>query len=107
MKEIELFLRVIEAEEFVEGHEVLEELWKEWKHDALKKEESYILKGLINGSTALALVHLGRLEGAKRVWGTFEKYTPLIESISSPHIPLYKTARDLLKTKYGLYGKEA
>ncbi len=38
MKEIELFLRVIEAEEFVEGHEVLEELWKECKYDALKKE---------------------------------------------------------------------
>lgn len=100
MEVLNLFLKVVEAEDFVEGHEVLEEMWREWKKDPLKKEESFILKGLINGSTALALKRLGRESSALQVWETFEKYRPLIHTLSSIHTPLYKKAESLLDTKY-------
>lgn len=100
MKALELFIHVVEKEEFVEGHEVLEEMWKEWKNKPEKREESFILKGLINGSTALALYRLGRIEGAKRVWETFEKYRPLIQKIASTHTVKYQEAEALLDKKY-------
>lgn len=100
MEALALFMSVVEKEEFVEGHEVLEEQWREWKNDADKREESFILKGLINGSTALALYRLGRKEGGARVWETFEKYRPLIHTLGSCHTPLYQKAADLLDKKY-------
>jgi len=100
MEVLKAFIDVVEAEEFVEGHEVLEVLWKEWKNDPLKREESFILKGLINGYTALALFKMQRMEGALRVWDTYAKYCPLIETIPSPYTPLYQQAQSLLESKY-------
>lgn len=100
MEALALFIRVVEKEEFVEGHEVLEEQWREWKKDTEKREESFILKGLINGSTALALYRLGKKEGAKRVWETFEKYRPLIHTLNSKHTAMYQEAAALLDKKH-------
>ena len=99
MTELKKFLHVVNNNDFVEGHEVLEDKWKEWKKIPNKKEESYILKGLINGSTALALKVKKRDEPSKRVWSTFLKYSPLIDKIDSKYTPLYKEARELLENK--------
>ena len=99
MTELKKFLHVVNNNDFVEGHEVLENKWKEWKKIPDKKEESYILKGLINGSTALALKVKKRDEPSKRVWNTFLKYSPLIDKIDSKYTPLYKEARELLENK--------
>lgn len=100
MKELKEFLHVVNNNDFIEGHEVLEDKWKEWKKIPDKKEESYILKGLINGSTALALKVKKRDEPSKRVWNTLLKYSPLIDKIDSKHTLLYKEARELLHVKY-------
>jgi len=100
MKDIEEFLHVVKNNEFVEGHEVLEDLWNEWKNKTEFREESYILKGLINGSTALALKVMGRDNPAGRVWATFLKYSPLIDSIDSQYTTKYLEARELLYKKY-------
>jgi len=100
MKDIEKFLHVVENNEFIEGHEVIEDLWKEWKNKPELREESYILKGLINGSTALALKVMGRDNPAGRVWATFLKYSPLIDSIDSQYTTKYLEARELLYKKY-------
>ena len=78
MKELNEFLHVVSINNFVEGHEVLENKWKEWKNISELKEESFILKGLINGSTALALKVMKKDKPAKQVWATFLKYSPLI-----------------------------
>ena len=96
---IEHFLHVVQNDEFVEGHEVLEDLWKEWKNQESLREESFILKGLINGSTALALKIMGRDEPASRVWATFLKYSSLIDEIQSVYTPKYIEARNLLYKK--------
>lgn len=100
MKSLKEFMQVVEEEDFVEGHEVLEDDWREWKNDPKRRDESYILKGLINGSTALALWRMGRYEGAKKVWETYEKYKPYMESVPSNLTADYKRASELLEKKY-------
>jgi len=100
MKELKEFLEIVENNDFVEGHEVLEHKWKEWKKTPSLKEESYILKGLINGSTALALKVKKREKPALQVWATFLKYSPLIDEIDSKYTLGYKEARELLHVKY-------
>lgn len=100
MKELDVFMSVVTEEDFVEGHECLEDVWREWKNDPAKRDESFILKGLINGSTALALQRLGRSKPALQVWSTFEKYRPLIRSIDSPYTKQYEAAETLLDEKY-------
>jgi len=108
MKELAEFLHVIENNDFVEGHEVLEKKWKEWKNIPSKKDESYILKGLINGSPALALKVMKKNNPALRVWNTFLKYSPLIDKIDSSFSSFYKEARVLLIEKsiqYKINGK--
>ena len=103
MKDLQEFLQVVSENEFVEGHEVLEDKWNEWKKIPELREESYILKGLINGSTALALRVMKREKPSNQVWTTFEKYSPLIDSVTSEHTKLYKEARELLYKKYAEY----
>lgn len=100
MKELKEFLKVVNNNKFVEGHEVLEDKWKEWKNIPAQREESFILKGLINGSTALALKVMKREKPSQQVWDTFKKYEPLIETIDSEHTPLYKEAQKLLYVKH-------
>lgn len=103
MEAIKQFLSVVQDDEFVEGHEVLEEEWHRLKKLPAFENEAKILKGLINGSTALALACKGKKEGALRVWQTYEKYAPLIETTPSEFTPLYKEAQHLLEKKYTLY----
>lgn len=100
MEALNIFMKVVEDEDFVEGHEVLEDDWRAWKNDPKTREESYILKGLINGSTALALWRMGRYEGAKKVWQTYEKYKPYISKTPSSLTPKYQAACKLLEYKY-------
>ena len=99
MRELEEFLHVVSINDFVEGHEVLEDKWREWKKTPSLKEESYILKGLINGSTALALKVMEREKPSQQVWATFLKYSPLIDNINSEFSDMYKSARELLLKK--------
>lgn len=103
MLAIEAFLKVVENDEFVEGHEVLEVEWHRLKKLPEYENEAKILKGLINASTALALACKGKKEGALRVWQTYEKYAPLIASTLSPSKSRYEEAQTLLLCKYALY----
>ncbi|MDX1809797.1 MAG: DUF309 domain-containing protein [Sulfurospirillaceae bacterium] len=103
MKDIEIFLEVISKDEFVEGHEVLEDKWRKLKKNPQTLEESKILKGLINASTALALKVMGKDKGAQTVWSTFEKYRPLIKSQSCEDSKYYKEAEKALDDKYKQY----
>ncbi|MDD2383197.1 MAG: DUF309 domain-containing protein [Sulfurospirillaceae bacterium] len=103
MLAIENFLKVVSKNEFVEGHEVLEELWHLYKKCYEKENEGKILKGLINASTALALASKGKMDGAQRVWQTFEKYRPLLRTTPCKDLPLYQEAEALLDMKKRLF----
>lgn len=100
MKVLQTFINVVRENAFAQAHEELEQTWRRWKNDPLKREESYILKGLINGATALALITLNRPDSSKRVWETYEKYLPLIDTLPSENTPLYQEAKELLDLKY-------
>ncbi len=100
MKDIHKFIQVVSENDFVAGHEVLEDKWREWKNNPDLREESFILKGLINGATALALKVMKRDLPANQVWDTFKKYEPLIETLTCKNSSLYKQAQKLLHVKY-------
>ena len=100
MEVLQTFINVVRENAFAQAHEELELTWRRWKNDPQKREESYILKGLINGATALALIQLGRIDGSKRVWETYEKYCPLIDTLPSENTHFYQEAKALLELKH-------
>lgn len=103
MTAIEHFIEVVSRDQFVEGHEVLETEWHRLKKIPEQEDEAKILKGLINASTALALACKGKVEGAQRVWQTYEKYAPLIQETHSLMKPRYEEAKKLLLSKKAFY----
>lgn len=62
-------LRLFNAEDFFESHEVLEELWTE-THDERRK----FYQGLIQAAVALLHFGNGNLGGAKKVYLSARKY---------------------------------
>ncbi len=98
---IDEFIEDIKSERFVKAHEVLETSWKELKKT--NKEEANLQKGLINATTAIALKLKGKEEGAYRVWETYLKYKPLINTTKSNLSEKYKIAEKILKKKYDKY----
>lgn len=67
-------LRLFNAEEFFESHEVLEELWSETQ-DSRKK----FYQGLIQAAVALLHFGNGNLGGAKKVYLSSRKYLELYQ----------------------------
>ena len=75
-------MQLIEAGEFYEAHEVLEEVWFPFRKS---KEPRYlVIKGFINASVAFELKRLGREENAQKVWQNYLKYRPLIKELEDP-----------------------
>jgi predicted metal-dependent hydrolase len=62
-------LRLFNAEEFFESHEVLEDLWSETQDERKK-----FYQGLIQAAVALLHFGNGNLGGAKKVYFTSRKY---------------------------------
>ena len=78
---IDRFLFAIENGYFVEAHELLEDDWNVYKKQG-QKEKALVLKGLINGATALALFFIKKKpERYNKVWPAFLKYIPLLDDI--------------------------
>jgi len=100
------FTKAVHEDRFIDAHEILEQSWKDLKQSG-RTEEARLQKGLINGTTAIGLHHeKGRTDAAKRVWQTFEKYRPLIRTVTSEYTPLYQEAEVLLDRKRALFGPE-
>jgi hypothetical protein len=71
-------LRLFNAEEFFESHEVLEELWSETQDERKK-----FYQGLIQAAVALLHFGNGNLGGAKKVYISCRKYL-------EPYRPAYE-----------------
>jgi hypothetical protein len=99
MYKIEEFIKLVESEDFVGGHEILESDWKSVKKSG-DKDTAKFLQALINGSTAIALFKRGKKEGCQRVWETFLKYKDLIDVAKLENKDRYEFAVDLLFKKY-------
>lgn len=93
---IDRFIFAVENKYYVEAHELLEDDWNEYKRQGLR-EKALVLKGLINGATALALYHIKKKpHGHKKVWPAFEKYIPLLDEVDFEEKEKYYFAKNLL-----------
>ena len=103
MTSIDKFIKAIENEEFIEGHELLEHDWKAYKKEG-EKQKAKALQGLINGATALALLIIKkRPEGYKKVWPVFLKYEHLLDIATLPEIEKFHQAKEILHIKNKKY----
>lgn len=99
MSGIDAFINAINAHEFVEAHELLEDEWNQFKKEG-KKAEAKAVQGLINGATALALYHIKKRPAAyEKIWKVYEKYKDLLDSVTVENIEKYKEAAKLLEKK--------
>ncbi len=95
----EEFIRLIEAGEYYEAHEVLEEVWFPRRFE--KDDEIFLIKGFINASVAFELHRRGRMEPAKKTWQVYLKYRPMLEKVEeSKNAPLYRRTDEMLKRLY-------
>ncbi|OQX60261.1 MAG: hypothetical protein B5M52_00520 [Helicobacteraceae bacterium 4484_230] len=92
------FVHMVQNNHFYDAHETLEYSWKALRIE--HPDEAKILKGLINGATALELKKRGREDASLRVWKTFEKYRPLIETVDSIFTKTYHTCTKILEEKH-------
>ena len=96
---IDKFIFAIENGYFVEAHELLEDDWNLYKKQG-QKNKALVLKGLINGATALALYHIKkRPAGYQKVWPVFLKYLPLLDDIEIEDKNKFYEAKNLLIEK--------
>jgi len=96
---IDEFISLILDKQFVEAHEVLEHDWRELKK-AGEKDKAKFIQGLINGTTAIALFYKGRESAFIKVWSTFQKYKPLIDTIKLDEKEKYIEAINILEIEY-------
>ena len=93
---IDRFIFAVENGYYVEAHELLEDDWNEYKRLG-EKNKALVLKGLINGATALALYHIkNKPHGHEKVWKAFEKYLPLLDIVELPQQEKFYYAKKLL-----------
>jgi hypothetical protein len=93
---IDRFIFAIENGYFVEAHELLEDDWNMYKKQG-KKEKALVLKGLINGATALALFFIKKRPlGYEKVWPVFLKYIILLDDLEIEEKEKFYKAKDIL-----------
>ena len=94
----ERFVKLIEAGEYYEAHEVLEEVWYPRRFE--EDEEVRLIKGFINASVAFELVRKGRMGSARKIWKVYLKYRPLLESLATPDRSRYEAVARALDARY-------
>ena len=94
----EHFIRLIRNGNYYEAHEVLEAVWYPNRFE--KDDEVLLIKGFINASVAFELVKRGRMEPARKAWGVYLKYRPLMERTDAGRKPLYHAVDNVLEATY-------
>lgn len=93
---IDRFIFALENEYFIEGHELLEDEWRELKKQGLKKE-ALVLKAFINASTAFALYYKKqKIDAYKKVWPVFNKYINFLDEIHLEEKEKFYKAKELI-----------
>jgi len=98
-KELDEIYLIIVSEDFVKAHYKLEELWKKYKNDKTTREESFILKALVNASLSIELYKMNRIDHSKKIWSIFKKYEYLINKLNSKNKKEYKKIQELIYRK--------
>jgi len=96
MKEtLQKFIQSLNEDRFKDAHEIMEHKWKEYKK--INHPLTKLLKGFINGATAFELIKRDNIVGATRLWSTYEKYLPLMQSDIEEYT-LFQKADNILQT---------
>jgi len=92
------FIECLEAGRFFEAHEVIEHIW--FPIRKTDHPEKDIMRGIINASVSFELIKRGRPEAARRVWQTYQKYRPLIETCASANRDYYRKIARTIESVY-------
>lgn len=92
------FIAAIEQKKFYEAHEILEELWYPKRKE--KTPQILVLKAFINAAVAFELQKRGKIDGAKKVWSTYCKYSSLVEKTNEPILHKIKAFLDSYASTY-------
>lgn len=98
-KELDEIYLIIVNENFVKAHYKFEELWKKYKNDKTTREESFILKALVNASLSIELYKMNRIDHSKKIWSIFKKYEYLIDELNNENKKEYKKIQELIYIK--------
>lgn len=99
IKELKEAIELLNKNEFIQAHDVFENLWRAYKDSDSSREESFILKAFTNASISIELYKMSREQHSTNVWNTFKKYENLIETIITPNRDKYKEIRTLIYMK--------
>jgi len=102
---LEDIILLLKEEKFVEAHDVLEELWRQYKNQESTREESFILKAFVNASVSIELYNMQRFEHSNNVWNTYLKYENLIDDLKSINNINYKKIKEIIYKKREKYIK--
>lgn len=103
--ELEEIISLLEKEDFIKSHDILEELWRKYKNDEKTRAESFILKALVNGSVCIELYKMQRFEHSFNVWNTYRKYEYLIAELNTINSKKYKEIKEIIYEKREKYIK--
>ncbi len=99
IKELKTAIELLSKNEFVQAHDIFEDLWRAYKDSVNTREESFILKAFTNASISIELHKMNRSQHSTNVWNTFKKYENLIDTIITPNRDKYKEIKTLIYTK--------
>ena len=94
----EAFVRLIGEGAYFEAHEVLEGLWFPRRFE--EDDEVRLLRGFINAAVAFELLRRGRPVPARRTWGVYLKYRPLMARLDSPRLGDYRRIERVLDAEH-------
>ncbi|MGA1931340.1 DUF309 domain-containing protein [Arcobacter sp. YIC-464] len=92
-------INIINKNDFVKAHDMLEDLWREYKNEKDTREESFILKAFVNGVVCIELYKMNREQHSFNVWDTYKKYEYLIDKLQTVNSSKYKEIQKLIYKK--------
>jgi hypothetical protein len=97
----DLFVVALNEGRYYDAHEDLEAIWfpRRFEDD----DEVRLWKGFINAAVSFELIKKGRPLPAKKVWGNYQKYLPLLGTFETSHYEMYVKIANLIQEKYEEY----
>lgn len=91
------FVKSLDENRFYDAHEDLEHIWFPRRFE--ESEEVKLWKGFINAAVYFELIKKGRGATSGKVWESYLKYKPLLQTLHSEHNELYAKIVDIIESK--------
>ena len=93
------FILSIRESRYYDAHEDLEHVWHPRRFE--EEDEVKLWKGFINAAVCFELIKRGRYEASLRVWQTYLKYKPFLDTCVAPNKELYVTIVQTIEQQRG------